>query len=246
MHYYKRNIGDYAKKAARLTMLQHGAYTLLIDSCYDREEFPTLEQAIDWCWASTQEEVDAVTFVLNKFFHNENGVFVQKRIKQELTQYHKNAETNKRIAMQREAKRRENSTNRAQSVDEHKTVCDEATPNQEPLTINQEPLTNTVQESKIPPCPHSEIINLYHNVLPELPKVLESRWSGSAREKDLRARWKEDGRHQDLNFWNALFNSVRSSQFHMGANDRGWQADLGWILKRANFDKMLNILVGGA
>jgi uncharacterized protein YdaU (DUF1376 family) len=49
MHYYKRNLGDYAKKAGRLTMLQHGAYTLpLIDSCYDRESSSTLEQAIDW------------------------------------------------------------------------------------------------------------------------------------------------------------------------------------------------------
>ncbi len=57
MHYYKKNIGDYHKKAGRLTMLQHGAYTLLMDSCYDREEFPTLEQAIEWVWASTTEEV---------------------------------------------------------------------------------------------------------------------------------------------------------------------------------------------
>ena len=46
MHYYKRNLGDYAKKAGRLSMLQHGSYTLLIDACYDREQFPTLEEAI--------------------------------------------------------------------------------------------------------------------------------------------------------------------------------------------------------
>ena len=68
MHYYKRNLGDYAKKAGRLTMLQHGAYTLLIDSCYDREIFPTLEQALEWTWASTEAEVDAVKFVLSRFF----------------------------------------------------------------------------------------------------------------------------------------------------------------------------------
>ena len=37
MHYYKRNIGDYHKKAGRLSMIEHGAYTLLIDACYDRE-----------------------------------------------------------------------------------------------------------------------------------------------------------------------------------------------------------------
>ena len=39
MHYFKFNIGDYHKKAGRLSMLQHGAYTLLIHACYDREKF---------------------------------------------------------------------------------------------------------------------------------------------------------------------------------------------------------------
>jgi len=51
MHYFKRNIGDYHKKAGRLSMLEHGAYTLLMDACYDRERFPTMDEAIDWCWA---------------------------------------------------------------------------------------------------------------------------------------------------------------------------------------------------
>lgn len=136
MHYYKRNIGDYSKKAGRLTMLQHGAYTLLIDSCYDRERFPTLEEAIEWTWASNDAEIDAVKFVLTRFFKlDKDGQYVQDRILEELLNYHKNADTNKRIADEREAKRRENRTNRVQSVNE-------APPNQEPLTINQEPITN--------------------------------------------------------------------------------------------------------
>ena len=134
MHYYKRNLGDYAKKAGRLTMLQHGAYTLLIDSCYDREVFPTLEQALEWTWASTEAEVEAVKFVLSRFFElDKEGCYVQDRILQELLHYHKNADTNKRIADEREAKRRDNSTKRVPSVNE-------ATPNHKPLTINQEPI----------------------------------------------------------------------------------------------------------
>jgi uncharacterized protein YdaU (DUF1376 family) len=133
MHYYKRNLGDYAKKCGRLTMLQHGSYTLLMDACYDREMFPTLEQAIEWTWASTEAEVDAVKFVLSRFFTlDKDGCYVQDRILQELLHYHKNAETNKRIAEEREAKRREKSTNRVQDVNE-------ATPNHKPLTINHEP-----------------------------------------------------------------------------------------------------------
>ena len=81
MHYYKRNLGDYAKKTGRLTMLQHGAYTLLIDSCYDREIFPTLEQALEWTWASTEAEIDAVKFVLSRFFVLDiQGTYIQDRI----------------------------------------------------------------------------------------------------------------------------------------------------------------------
>jgi uncharacterized protein YdaU (DUF1376 family) len=148
MHYYKRNLGDYAKKCGRLTMLQHGSYTLLMDACYDREAFPTLEQAIEWTWASTEAEVDAVKFVLSRFFTlDKDGCYVQDRILQELLHYHKNADTNKRIAEEREAKRREKSTNRLQDVDE-------APPNHKPLTINQEPLTNKPKkETAIAVCP---------------------------------------------------------------------------------------------
>ena len=116
-------------------MLQHGAYTLLIDSCYDREVFPTIEQAIEWTWAATEAEVEAVKFVLSRFFTlDKDGCYVQDRILEELLHYHKNADTNKRIADEREAKRKEKRTKREQNVDE-------APPNHKPLTINQEPLT---------------------------------------------------------------------------------------------------------
>lgn len=135
MHYYKRNIGDYAKKAGRLTMLQHGSYTLLIDACYDREVFPTLEQALEWTWASTEAEVEAVKFVLSRFFTlDKDGCYVQDRILEELLHYHKNADTNKRIAEEREAKRREKRTKREQ-------IVDEPPPNHKPLTTNHKPLT---------------------------------------------------------------------------------------------------------
>jgi len=144
MHYYKRNIGDYAKKAGRLTMLQHGSYTLLIDSCYDREIFPTLDQALEWTWASTEAEVEAVKFVLTRFFTlDKDGCYVQDRILQELIEYHAKADTNKRIAIERETKRKANSTNRVQDVDE-------PPPNHKPITINQEPVEKKQRGSRLP------------------------------------------------------------------------------------------------
>lgn len=151
MHYFKRNIGDYHKKAGRLSMLEHGAYTLLLDACYDRERFPTIAEAIDWCWARSVDEVAAVEFVLSKFFTLDGERYVQTRIAQEIDAYHAIATKNKEIAEKREAekrtKREAESTKRAQNSTKREPVVNEPTPNQEPLTTNQEPLTNKDQET---------------------------------------------------------------------------------------------------
>jgi uncharacterized protein YdaU (DUF1376 family) len=153
VHYYKRNIGDYAKKAGRLSMLEHGAYTLLIDACYDRERFPTEAEAIEWCWARSPEEIQAVTFVLNRFFELVDGRWVQNRISEEVAKYHHNAQINSRIATEREAKR----TNRASTVDGACTVVHEPPPNQEPRTKNHKPITSNQVKGKTvsaaPPLP---------------------------------------------------------------------------------------------
>lgn len=141
MHYFKRNIGDYHKKAGKLSMLEHGAYTLLLDSCYDRERFPTKEEAIEWCWARTDEEIKAVEFVLSRFFILEDGIYIQHRIQEEIEAYHAKALKNKEIAIERENKRKTNRTR----------IVHEPPPNQEPLTINQEPIKENRAKKFAPP-----------------------------------------------------------------------------------------------
>jgi uncharacterized protein YdaU (DUF1376 family) len=181
MHYFKRNIGDYHKKAGRLNMLQHGAYTLLIDACYDREKFPTLEEAIEWTWASTSEEVEAVTFVLHKFFILENGVYKQNRIQEEIDLYHAKAETNKRIAIDRETKRKEKSTNRTQDVNE-------APPNHKPLTINHKPVSkNIARKTEFFADIDINLVNDYLAVrkAKRAPKVSKTVYDGLVRESNL-------------------------------------------------------------
>jgi uncharacterized protein YdaU (DUF1376 family) len=103
-----------------------------MDAIYDREQFPTKQEAIDWTWASTQEEVEAVEFVLKKFFTNGNGVYHQKRIEEEINAFQSRSEINARIAKERETKRAKQSTKRARS--DH-----ESPPNHKPLTINHKP-----------------------------------------------------------------------------------------------------------
>lgn len=139
MHYYKRNIGDYAKKAGRLSMLEHGAYTLLLDSCYDRERFPTVDEAIDWTWARTDEEIAAVKFVLSKFFEKDGDIYVQPRIKEEIDAYKERAEKNAQIAKERESLRKGKARSVHETCTKRAPVVNESPPNHKPLTTNQEP-----------------------------------------------------------------------------------------------------------
>jgi uncharacterized phage protein (TIGR02220 family) len=95
--YYQKNIPRYHTKAGRLSILQHGIYNLLMDACYDREKFPTKQEAIDWTWASSKEELEGVDLVLRKFFNldPETGEYTQNHIQEVLQEYRGRCETNR-------------------------------------------------------------------------------------------------------------------------------------------------------
>lgn len=235
MHYFKRNIGDYHKKAGRLSMLEHGAYTLLIDSCYDREKFPTREEALEWCWARSEQEIAAVDFVLARFFDLVDGRYVQSRIQDEIDDYHTKANKNKEIALAREAARKA-----AKERFEHEPCTNEhePPPNQEPLTINQEPLTNIKISSPSENVPVQELVELFNKSFPELPKV---KLITDKRRTAVRKRWLENKeRMPTLERWEAFFQYVRGSDFLMGRTAKPWEGFcFDWLMTPSNFVKIL-------
>ncbi len=86
-------------------------------------------------------------------------------------------------------------------------------------------------------CPHDAIIQLYHDVLGDkLPAVRV--WT-DARKKFLRGRWKENKEQQSLAWWKKFFEYVRKCPHLMGDNDRGWCADLEWLVRPNNFPKVI-------
>lgn len=99
---------------------------------------------------------------------------------------------------------------------------------------------------RVPQCPHRAIINLYHETLPELPGIVVSLWGRSKDADALRTRWSEDRRHQDLEFWRRFFLTVRNSDRWMGNNNIDWRADLRWLVKRANFIKVVEHMVNAS
>jgi len=85
-------------------------------------------------------------------------------------------------------------------------------------------------------CPHQEIINLYHEVLPEMAKIKS--WPPTL-QKILRTRWKEEPDRKNLAWWRSYFEYVRESPFLMGGKT-DFIADLEWIIRPTNMTKIIN------
>lgn len=104
-------------------------------------------------------------------------------------------------------------------------------------------------DSAKPQIPYQQIIDAYHEALPELPAV---RLQTESRRKAIKARWMQmlnsdrgDGtlRYTDtesgIRWWTQYFNHVRHNSHWLGDNDRGWTADFDWLLNLNNFTKVL-------
>lgn len=99
-----------------------------------------------------------------------------------------------------------------------------------------------------PPCPHKQIVELYHEVLPTLPRVKV--WS-KEREGNLQARWRErwaSGKYttqeSGLDYWRRLFGHIRQNCPWLmgeisGRDNKAFLADLGWIILPRNFTKII-------
>lgn len=122
--------------------------------------------------------------------------------------------------------------------------------------IPEEEAKASLSPSKLPDCPHVEIINLFAEKLPMLPQPKAELWDGQ-RAKNLRARWawvltakKSKGENAGqpyatdkasaLAWFSRYFAYVADQCPHLtGNNDRAWTADLAWLMKSDNFGKVL-------
>lgn len=108
----------------------------------------------------------------------------------------------------------------------------------------------------IPPCPLAELANVYREILPELPQPRMSLFADSKNADELRKRWRwvltakhESGprtgqplaatQADGVAWFRRFFGYVAQCDFLTGSNPRGWTADLGWLVKKDNFSKVL-------
>ena len=104
------------------------------------------------------------------------------------------------------------------------------------------------QKPTVPPCPHQQILALYHELLPELPRVKV--WTG-VRQQHLAARWRERWKSKNystqaegLAYFRKLFEYIgRECDWLMGRipgrNGKPFLATLEWIVSPGNFAKII-------
>lgn len=104
------------------------------------------------------------------------------------------------------------------------------------------------QKPTAPPCPHQQILDLYHELLPELPCVKV--WNGT-RQQHLAARWRERWKSKSystqaegLAYFRRLFEYIgRECDWLMGRiqgrEGKPFFATLAWIVAPGNFAKII-------
>lgn len=247
MHYYRKNIGDYNKRAGRLSLLQNGVYERLRDAIYEREVFPTRAEAIEWTWASTLDEVSCVDFLLARFFDLQvDGRYEHPEIKEDLERYwefcEKQASKSAGAVAAKKAKKNPPGTGK-------KPTGNPPGPNINPEltleTTNQEPLTNkqsTTSSASADRCPTAQIVELYRE---HARSLIQPRIVADAVKAQIAARWRQAPEFQNRTFWTQFFMQCEASDFLAGralGRDGGkpFRAGLEWIVNAKNFAKIIN------
>ncbi|WP_020163774.1 YdaU family protein [Methyloversatilis discipulorum] len=119
MNFFKLYIGDYQRDTAHLSVTEHGAYMLMLQHYYATEKpLPTGKALHRMLRAQDKAERDAIDAVVAQFWTVTDDGLINGRADEEITKAGKQADTNARIAQEREAKRKalreqhEQSTNR--------------------------------------------------------------------------------------------------------------------------------------
>lgn len=247
MHYYQFNIGDYAKDTRHLSNTEDLAYRRMIDMYYDTE-LPLPSDVVKLCrLINMRDHSSDVSAILDDFFDLDGDVYRHKRIDREIAEYHAKADVARANGKKggRPKKQQEN-PEKTQSVFLANPEETGSKANHKPLTNNQELETNTdgepLRDSAAPSTgdevnqkrervPYQQIVDSYHEMLPEMPAIVEL---SESRKAKIRTLWHKHGFNIDR--WNSYLGHIKSNcRWMMG----GRQRSDGSMWKPKNLDFLI-------
>ncbi len=237
--YYRFFPGDYIRDTQRLSLLEHGAYRVLLDSYYCEEFLPSDRESLyHICRAFKKDEKKAVDVIVERYFkeNGENNRLLNKKAEEEIKSRRLFLEQqNRKSKLGVEARRQSIPTE-----NQEPTGQPTGQPEGEPNHLHHH---KKIYKSLTTLCPQQEIVDLWGEVFPEMSKPLD--W-GSDRQALLRTRWNESFQGEDrksIEWWRKFFLYIRDCPFLMGDIDpppgrRRFRLKLEWIIIRKNFRKI--------
>lgn len=217
--FWQRNIGDYATDTAHLSLAEHGAYVLMLDAAYATERpLPTDVRSIyRMVRAHGANERAAVRSVLDQFWTLGPDGYTNERVAEEFARV-----TDRSSAARRSANARWQAVRQADDDDERTR---EPAPNAPDLSarVSASPRSNA-----------EIVVAIYHETCPMLPRV---RLLTDARVRAIDRRRRDTLATRDA--WREYFGRVAGTPFLTGENDRGWRANIDWLVRPANVARVL-------
>lgn len=257
-------IGAYLADTMKLTTIQHGAYFLLLIA-YWRERGPLKDDDDELRSVTKLERAEwkRIRPVLSTFFKVGNGVWWHKRVEAEIAA----ADKRSKAAAEKASKAAEarwgkgdkqpasNPPINAPSMPEAlpEEMRDECPP-PSPLPPSEDIDPDGSHPSPSEPlaCPVEEIIALYHDAMPDNPRV---KVATQARRAAIKSRWREASRltckpfgyrtrDDGLAAWRAFFETCGESAFLTGKADPRpgkppFIADIEFLMSPSGFAKCL-------
>lgn len=104
-----------------------------------------------------------------------------------------------------------------------------------------------------PPCPHQQLLDLFAELVPELPQPRRELWLGGKGAEAMRQRWKwlltakrgSTGQRyatttqEGVEWFHRFFTEVAASDFLTGRNGAWTNCDLTWLMGKENFAKVV-------
>lgn len=246
MNYFPFHVGDYAVHTAHLEPLEDLAYRRMLDLYYLREAPLPRDPAEVARLIRMRSNIEEVTNVLREFFAEGDDGWSNSRCDEELARMQDKQQKAKASAQASVAARKAKaevgvSTPAEPALNERSTDVELPTPT--PVLI--EPNGSVGSADRLPRCDTQSVVDLYHDTLPELPRV---RLMTDGRRKAVSAFWrfaltskKSDGSPRATNADEAMdwisgyFTRARDNDFLMGRGHKapgheGWQCDFDFLL----------------
>ena len=236
MHYFKFNIGDYARSTRHLSNEEDLAYRRLLDMYYETEAPIPLET--QWVARRLRIASDVVEIVLTDMFERTEDGWRHARCDADIAEYHRKAERNR--ANGKGGGRPKTVTNKPKENPVGFQSEPSGNLNHKPLTTNQEPLLHSNEcmpetdvsddDEKLDP---SHVVDFWNQTAVTLgkPKVRDLT---PERRQLLKARMSQ----YSIDDFVVVFDNIKTSPFLRG--DNGWRGcTFDWVFKKANFQKIL-------